>query len=341
MPGNQKTQKHSTSNNANVKSLQSKIKVLSYITYISLAIGIIAIGIAGIALLTLNNLPPPTNTVTTANTTTHTQTLAGINTPLNSSELSVINNAPNSYFETAGEMLLNGSIADSVGAKTNSTAPYTINGKPSVIYLGSITCIFCGENRWAMALALSRFGEFSSLYKGYSSLGDGDLPTLYWRVDNTTAPKAELGNYYTSNYINFISIEDTDPITGGFNLQSLSAIHSEINSTGNSTYLGAINKIIANNNFQGTPYTIWGNFIVPGADAEIFGNTPPNSTGILPLQSMTHAQVLRNFAVPNSQFAWGEYAAADLYVAMTCNSINNAASVCSLPAIQELEKLGY
>ena len=36
--------------------------------------------------------------------------LTNINAPLNSTELAVINDAPSSYFETAGEMLLNGSI---------------------------------------------------------------------------------------------------------------------------------------------------------------------------------------------------------------------------------------
>ncbi len=60
-----------------------------------------------------------------------------------------------------------------------------------------------------------------------------------------------------------------------------------------------------------------------------------------PLTNMTHEQVLAQLANPNDQFAWTEYAAADLYVAMVCSSINNTAPVCSLPAIQQLEKLGY
>lgn len=266
--------------------------------------------------------------------------LTGINEPLNSTELSIINNASDAYFETAGQMLLNNSLNDEVGTSARNVTPVMINGKPSVIYFGSITCIFCGENRWAMALALSRFGSFSDLFKGYSSFGDADVPTLYWSPARYNQSSIDLGSFYSSRYINFIAIEDTDPITSGFNLQQFSTIQQEVNSTNNLAYEDSLRFIIQLNNFQGTPYTVWGNKQVGGADAEVFGNNPPtNST--LPLTYMTHADVLNQLAAPNTQFAWGEYAAADLYIAMTCGSIQNSAPVCSLPAIQRLETLGY
>ncbi len=321
-------------------NLESKVKMLSYVTYASFAIAIVAILLGATSVYLLKSSPTSLPT-TTINSTTNTGggTLAGINQPLNSTQLAIINNAPNSYFETAGEMLLNGSLTNQIGTQTNLTTQYVVNGKPSVIYLGSTTCVFCGENRWAMALALSRFGQFSQLYKGYSALQDHDVPTLYWTKANLNTSVVNIGNSYSSQYINFISIEDTGPITGGFYLQSLSTIKSEINASNNATYLGAINKIIAANNFVGTPYTVWGNYSVLGADAEVFGNAPPNSTGVLPIVLMTHAQILNQFANPNNQFSWGEYAAADLYLAMTCKAINNAASACSLPSIQKLEQL--
>ena len=321
------------------RKLESRIKALSYITYASLVIAIAAIAIGIFALFTLHNAP----TTTTVNTTTTVpvigDTLTGINAPLNSTQLSIINNASNSYFETAGEMLLNGSLDNIIGIKTNITSQYIVDNKTAVIYLGSTTCVFCGENRWAMALALSRFGQFSKLYKGYSAIQDHDVPTLYWTPANLNSSVAQIGNYYTSNYIDFVTIEDTGPITGGFYLQPLSTIQQEINATKNTTYMGAISKIIALNNFQGTPYTIWGSYIVPGADAELFGNSPPNSTGVLQIVSMTHAQILSQFAKPSTQFSWGEYAAADLYIAMTCSSIGNSAQICKLPAIEKLESI--
>ncbi len=337
-------QKKSTSPTRNVavpsaatRQLESRIKNLSYLTYVSLIIAIAAIAIGIFALLTTTHAPNSTNTTNTS--VTFGDTLAGINQPLNSTQLLVINNASNSYFEIAGQMLLNGSLDNIIGAQTNMTSQYMVNNKTSVIYLGSTTCVFCGENRWAMALALSRFGQFSALFAGYSALGDHDVPTLYWVKADINSSQVDLGSHYTSNYINFIAIEDTGPITGAFFLQPLSTIQAQINATGNSTYMGAISKIIANKNFAGTPYTIWGNYTVPGADAEVFGNQQPNSTGILPIVYMTHAQILSQFATPSNQFAWSEYAAADLYIAMTCNSIGNAAPICQLPAIRQIEKI--
>ncbi|MGC8479835.1 MAG: DUF929 family protein [Candidatus Micrarchaeia archaeon] len=264
--------------------------------------------------------------------------LTNINKPLNATELSIINNAPNSYFETAGEMLINNNIVNTVSAKANKVPIFMLNRKPSVIYLGSITCIFCGENRWAMALALSRFGNFSSLFEGYSSLGDGDIPTLYWAPAHYSNYTVDLGSFYTSKYINFLPIEDTGPITGGFAVQPIATMQQEINSTGNLAYIDAFKLIVQLNNFQGTPYTIWGSDQISGADAIDFGNTPPTSSTDLPLQNMTHAQVLRQLANFNDQFAQSEYAAADLYVAMICGAINNTAPVCSLPAISQIEK---
>ena len=272
--------------------------------------------------------------------------LTNINAPLNATDLAVINNAPLSYFETAGEMFLNGSLDNyvGVGGGAQNVTSFIVNGKPSVIYMGSITCIFCGENRWAMALALSRFGKFNYLFKGYSSFGDGDLPTLYWRpmTYNNASGEIDIGNFYNSSIINFITLEDTEPITQGFNLQSLSQIQSELQQINNTPYVDAFNHILQINTFGGTPYTIWGNYVVGGADAVDFGNTTPSSTPF-PLTNMTHAQVLAQLANPNDQYAWTEYAGADVYAALMCSSLNNtnAAPICSLPAIRAIEtKIG-
>ncbi len=267
--------------------------------------------------------------------------LTNINAHLNSSELAVINDAPDSYFEKAGEMFLNGTLNNTVVASAKSLPLFVVNGKPTVIYLGSITCIFCGENRWAMALALSRFGSFSYLFKGYSSFGDGDIPTLYWAPAHYNVSSTVPGDFYNSSYINFIAIEDANPISGGFDLNPLLTIQQMVNQTGNTAYIDAIKYIISTNDFSGTPFTVWGSYESNGADAVIFGNDT-NKQGIAPLQNMTHAKVLSQFASATDQFALSEYAAADLYVAMVCKTLNNTPSVCtsisSIPAIEA--KLG-
>ena len=319
------------------------LKIVSYSAFVLAVLALIS------SLVILYTLAPmvfkssnQSSSTSQQSNTGHTGTLAGIDNPLNSSSLSIINNAPNAYFEKAGEMYLNGTLSDPVFLSSTKITPFNLNdGKATVLYFGSITCVFCGENRWAMALALSRFGNFSQLFIGYSSLGDGDLPTLYWNKVNYNGSSDSLGNYYSSSALNFMSIEDTHPITGGFALNSMPQIKANINAQNSTAYSAAFDYILnlSNNKttvFQGTPYTIWGNYLFSGADAEVFGNTTPSGS-TLPLTYMTHGQVFAQLANPSDQFAYGEYAAADVYVAAICKSINNTASVCSLPAINALE----
>ncbi|MEM0149344.1 MAG: DUF929 family protein [Candidatus Micrarchaeaceae archaeon] len=271
--------------------------------------------------------------------------LTNIDAPLNSSSLSVFNSAPNSYFETAGEMLLNGSltniVADQPPANSSIFKPLIINGKPTVIYIGAISCIYCGENRWAMALALGRFGTFNSLYTGYSSFGDDDVPTVYWNADNyTTANGVGFGNDYSSNYINFISADYESPIVQGFEIQPLSYFVSKA-SLVNQTYLEAMTFMNGTGQFQGTPFTFWGKYIVGGADAVDFSNSSSSSN--VTLEYMTHAQMYNELAHPNDQMGWTEYAGADVYIAYLCNTLNSTGSaepsICSLPAIHSIESV--
>lgn len=281
--------------------------------------------------------------------------LTGINTPLSNHELSTINDAPNSNFEIAGEKLLNLSIPGVQVQNNTYTGPLfevglnhppqaqslVVNGKPSVIYVGAISCIYCGENRWAMALALSRFGSFNNLYIGYSSIGDGDIPTLYWVPQNyTTSGEARFGNEYTSNYINFFSAEYDSPISSGFQFPAVqNPISYFVANATNSSYLQAMEYMNGTHLFQGTPFTVWGTSLNLGADGVVFGNAT-SQTAISnhpPLTYMTHQQIFNQLNSFNSTFAYEEYAVADVYVAEVCHSINDTAEVCSLPAIKAIE----
>ncbi len=329
-------------------SYKRTVRTLKVISSVSLVIAIIAIAMAAFALVEVSQHPVALSnhtTNTTNNNTVFGARLVNIDQPLNATELGIINNAPNSYFEKAGAMYLNGSIKNPIGylvgsLKVNTVNGIVINGKPSVIYLGSITCVFCGENRWAMALALSRFGTFNQLYKGYSALQDSDVPTLYWNKNNYKTPGIDLTNHYSSPYINFITLEDEYPITGGFALQPMAVIGQEVNSSNNQSDIAAFNLINKLNNFDGTPYTIWGNYQLDGADGIDFGNTTAISGGYPELTFMTHAQILNSLNSPNDQFSWSEYAAADFYTAEMCLTLNNstAISACSLPAINKIEQ---
>jgi hypothetical protein len=284
----------------------------------------------------VSNTTTSISATTRISTSNQTQngTLAGINDPLNSSSLAIINNEPLNYYQIAGEKLLNGSLINEVLVSNSPQyKPIMINGKPTVVYIGATTCPFCGENRWAMALALAKFGNFSALYQGYSALQDGDVPTLYWVMSNTTTPAGvDFGNYYSSNAINFISAEYESPITGHFEIQPLSFF---IARAPNATYRSAIMFMNRTGLFQGTPFTFWGTSLVNGADAVVLGNNA-STLSWQSIASMTHAQILSQISHFNDQFAWGQYAAADLYIADLCPSVNNTAPVCALPAIKEI-----
>lgn len=282
--------------------------------------------------------------------------LTGINAPLSSYDIAIINNASNNNFEIAGEKLLNLSIP---GIKYSNGTYYgnlfeisfaeplkanslVIDGKPSVIYIGAISCIYCGENRWAMALALSRFGAFKSLYTGYSALGDSDVPTLYWLPQNITANRVIFGNEYQSDYINFFSAEYDSPITGGFQFPDMAdPIQYFVANATNQSYLTAMQFMNSSRAFEGTPFTFWGSYINRGADAVVFSNatnaTASATSNFVPLTYMSHDEIFRQLADFNTTWSYEEYAAADVYIAQLCPSINNTAQVCSLPAIKRME----
>ncbi|MDE1869845.1 MAG: DUF929 family protein [Candidatus Micrarchaeota archaeon] len=310
------------------KRLEQMIKTTRMIAIAALVIGVVAFLMGAIPIvMTLLQGPSPN----------FGNTLAGIDQPFTPAQLSVINNASLANYETAGEMYLNHSLPNVGTAQPQQTNTLVVNGKPSVIYLGAISCIYCAENRWAMALALAKFGQFGALYNGYSALQDGDVPTIYWKsVNYNTSSGASFGANYSSPYISFLPIEYESPIKQGFQVQSLSYFQNQAQTLGIGSYINATSVLLALNNFQGTPYTIWGRNVVPGADAIAFTN------GTRTIMNMTHADVLRQIATPNNVFAWEQYAGADLYIAMTCPSIGNSAPVCALPAIKAIEKAnGY
>ena len=77
----------------------------------------------------------------------------------------------------------------------------TNNGKPEVLYMGAEFCPYCAAVRWALIVALSRFGTFTNLSLMLSSATD---------VYSNTATFSFVNSSYTSPYISFVSVEQTD-----------------------------------------------------------------------------------------------------------------------------------
>lgn len=77
-------------------------------------------------------------------------------------------------------------------------------GKPEFLYIGGEYCQPCAAQRWAMVVALSRFGTFSQLYQITTSPVDSPpgLSTF------TFYPKLYKAPVYISQYIDFVPVEE-------------------------------------------------------------------------------------------------------------------------------------
>lgn len=77
----------------------------------------------------------------------------------------------------------------------------TSNGKPEIVYVGGEYCPYCAAERWALSVALSRFGTFSGLRLIRSSSTD---------VDPSTATLSFYKATYQSKYVTFAPTEAQD-----------------------------------------------------------------------------------------------------------------------------------
>jgi len=83
--------------------------------------------------------------------------------------------------------------------QTISDPKLTADNKPDLLYIGAEFCPVCATERWAMYVALSKFGTFSpEPGRIHSAVGDGDIPTLTFYKTN-----------YTSPYLTFTPVETT------------------------------------------------------------------------------------------------------------------------------------
>lgn len=96
------------------------------------------------------------------------------------------------------------SVFDTVGAGSGTTPPTKLStpikqtGTPRVLYVGAEYCPYCAAERWAVAVALSRFGRFSSLGETSSSPVD---------VYPSTQTLSFHGATYSSKYLSFKGYE--------------------------------------------------------------------------------------------------------------------------------------
>jgi hypothetical protein len=196
--------------------------------------------------------------------------------------------------------------ADEGGAppltKISDTA-LTSGGKPEMLYIGAEFCPYCGAERWAMAVALSRFGTFTTQLRGiHSSSTDTDpnTPTLtYYQAK------------YSSPYLVFTPVENENRDRGPLQ-----------NTTSQQQALWA--KYDTSNGYTGYPFIDFGNKYVL--------KLPTYDPGVL--AGMSWAQVAAALHNPSSPVAQGALGSANLMTAAICKMTGGKpGNVCTAPGV--------
>jgi Domain of unknown function (DUF929) len=194
-------------------------------------------------------------------------------------------------------------------------AVLTSGGKPQVLYMGALYCPYCGAERWAMAVALSRFGSFSNIGLTSSSKSDvyPNTPTLSFYKST-----------YTSKYIDFTPVE----LYSTKELNKAGVYAALMKPT--SVQVALMSKYDAPPYVQSTyagsyPFLDIGNQYV-----DIGAQYLPSS-----LAHLTWTQIAADIRNPNSSVAQGVDGAANSITAAICKITNNApAAVCASAGAQ-------
>lgn len=210
---------------------------------------------------------------------------------------------------------------NSVGAGTSNPkaiipitggSPLKSGGKPEVAYIGAEYCPYCATERWAMVVALSRFGTFTGLHGIHSSTKSGEpYPG--------TATLTFYKSTYTSKYITF-SPAETETVQEAPLQQLTSEQNALINKYDAPPYVSAQEK-------GSIPFIDFGNkYMISGASYD-----PGVLTG------KTWSQVAAALKDPSSAIAKGADGTANRITAAICKLTNNQPASACTPAVKALE----
>ncbi len=195
------------------------------------------------------------------------------------------------------------------------TGPHlTSGGKPEVLYLGAEYCPYCATERWAMAVALSRFGTFTGLRGIHSSSTD-----VYPSTPTLTFYKSR----YTSPYVTFTPVEETT--VQKTPLQKATAQQSQLAAKYDAP------PYVSQSSAGSIPFVNFGNqYMISGA-----------SYNPQVLAGKTWSQVAAALHDPSSDIAKGADGAANVITATICKLTSNQPASACTPAVKALEaKLG-
>ena len=215
------------------------------------------------------------------------------------------------------------STTDAVGAGQATTpptsitgAPLTGGGKPEMLYMGAEYCPYCAAERWAMVVALSRFGTFSGLAATHSAAKDGaGHAEPFPNTPTWTFAKAS----FASQYLTFTPVEMQtnipDPATGGYtNLQTPTPAQEALFNKYDAAYQGAI------------PFIDFGNkYLSVGA-----------SYNPAVLSGLTWSQIAADLHSPSTPVAKSVLGAANYLTAALCGLTGDQPATACTPAVKAL-----
>ena len=190
------------------------------------------------------------------------------------------------------------------------------SGKPEFFYGGGEYCPYCASERWAMIVALSRFGTFGHLNEITSSEDNISTFTFYHST-------------YTSSYIDFVPVE----------LAGNDANHSDLQ-----TPTAEQNQLITT--YDAAPYTdqpgsipfidIANRYIQVGLAQ---GANGQNGFSFQDIQNMQWSDIANALSDTSSPVAQHILGSANYLTAGICMTTNQQpGSVCNTSAIQTIER---
>jgi thiol-disulfide isomerase/thioredoxin len=262
-------------------------------------LGVIVIVVAFIVIKTTQS---PTSAANAASSTS----VAG--TALPASVIKDITTVPASTFTSVNT----GTADPKAVAVVSSAKPLASGGKPEVLYVGAEYCPYCATERWAMAVALSRFGTFTGLHGIHSSSSD-----VYANTPTLTFYKSK----YTSPYLTFTSVEQQGLKEGSALEKTTAAQNALLTKYDSPPYVSASER-------GAIPFIDFGGkYFIHGAQYN------PQV-----LSGQTWAQVAAALKDPSSAISKGAIGAANMITATICKTTNNQPSnVCTTPTIKTIE----
>jgi hypothetical protein len=285
--------KSARADNARLKQLRAQQQAQERRRRLLIAIGaVVAVAIVVAVLVVVSVLAPKkTSGGSAALDTAVAKTLTGI---------------PASVFDTVGV-----GAGASNPPKPISAPPLTADGKPRVLYVGAEYCPYCAAERWAMAVALSKFGTFTGLRGIHSSSSDAfpSTPTLTFYKTG-----------YQSKYLVFTPVETTTE-DRNTPLQKTTAAQEALLSKYDAP------PYVSQGSTGAIPFIDFGNkYLVSGA-----------SYSPEVLQGKTWSEVAAALSNPADPVSQGAVGAANKMTAAICKLTNNQPASACTPAIQKLE----